>query len=164
MTELKCYFKKIHNQLDASFNRALRKYGLTSTQFDILAFLSENTNGQTTLTDISAHFCVKHTSVIHVLKILEKNGFISKSKSTDGRSKTITLTSRGLEVVAEIQKKSPLVSRILFDGLSESELRQLEKMLDRIYTNLESDAFQNLYCTPITFSAQNPTAERPSNS
>ena len=100
MNELKCYFKKIHNQLDAGFNRALRKYGLTSTQFDILAYLSEDTKGQTTLTDISAHFCVRHTSVIHVLKILEGNGFITKSKSADGRSKTITLTSQGQQVIA----------------------------------------------------------------
>jgi len=144
MNELKCYFKKIHNQLDASFNRALRKYRLTSAQFDILAYLSENTENRTTLTDISAHFGVRHTSVIHVLKILEKNNLITKSKSSDGRSKTITLTSRGLQIIAEIKKQGPLVSGIVFAGLSENELQLLEKMLEKICKNLESDAFQNM--------------------
>ena len=143
MQKLKCYFKKIHNQLAANFNQALRKDGLTITQFDFIAYLAENPQ-HPTLTDIAAHFGVKHTSAIHVLKILEEKGFIRKSRSPDARSKTIVLTESGTQIVQKVKKKDPLVSQLLFNGLSENDLQYLEKMLQTIYANLESDAFRNL--------------------
>lgn len=143
MNELKCYFKKIHNQLDASFNQALRKYGLTCTQFDILAYLSKNAESQNTLTDISAHFGVRHTSVIHVLKILEKKELIYKSTSPDARAKVIALSERGQQIITEVSEKGPLLNEIMFHGLSGEELHLLEGMLKQIYENLESDAFRN---------------------
>lgn len=144
MDGLKHYFKKIHCQLDASFNRSLRNYGLTSAQFDILDYLARHTETQNTLTDISAYLGVKHTSAIHVLKILEKKGFIAKTRSPDARSKAITLTGAGRQAIAGVMQKAPLVSRIMLAGLSDSELELLEKMLDKIDTNLQSDAFRNL--------------------
>lgn len=144
MHELKCYFKKIHNQLASNFNHALKKYGLTITQFDVLAFLAESPLEPHTLTDISAHFGVRHTSAIHVLKILEEKGLIVKSKSSDARSKTIFLTDSGQQIVTVIKQKDPLVSQVLFNGLSQEDLQHLEKMLQTIYANLESDAFRNL--------------------
>lgn len=143
MTGLKCYFKKIHNQLEANFNRALRKHGLTITQFDILSYLASSGTPKT-LTDISVHFGVRHTSVIHVLKVLDQKGFITKNKALDARSKTIMLTAQAKELVMTIHQKDPLVNEILFRGLSEEDLRYLEKMLQQIYTNLESDAFHNI--------------------
>lgn len=142
MDELKCYFKKIHNQLDAGFTRALQKHGLTCTQFDLLLYLSQNTEKQTTLTDISAHFGVKHTSVIHVLKILEKKELICKSASTDGRAKVIALTDNGRQILEEFLKRKPVLNEIMFAGLSENDRKVLEKMLKQIHKNLESDAFQ----------------------
>ena len=36
MNEIGCYLKKIHNQLENDFNRKFKKYGLTSTQLDVL--------------------------------------------------------------------------------------------------------------------------------
>ncbi len=144
MQEIKCYFRKIHNRLDASFNKGLRQYGLTSAQFDILSYLAQGARDQNTLTDISAHFGVKHTSAIHVLKLLEQKGFIERGRSSDARSKTITLTAQGEQMIEEIQKKGPYVNQILLAGFSEDELQLLEKMLDKIYTNINSSEFQNL--------------------
>lgn len=144
MDALKCYFKKIHNQLEAGFTRALRKYGLTCTQFDILAYLDRHTGRENTLTDLSAHFGVKHTSMIHVLKVLDAKGFITKTDSPDARSKTILLSKRGLEVLADVKEKGPLLTGIMFDGLSEKDKQHLENMLKQISANLESDAFQHL--------------------
>lgn len=66
MNEPGCYFKKIHNQLEAGFNRKYKKYGLTSMQLDVLIYLSRHSGSKRTLTDIAAHFGVRHTSVIHV--------------------------------------------------------------------------------------------------
>ncbi len=145
MRELKRYFKKIHNQLAANFNLALKKYGLTITQYDVLAFLNETPQERHTLTGISAHFGVKHTSAIHVLKILEEKELIVRNQSRDARSKTISLTEHGQQILAVIKEKEPLVNQILLHGLSDDDLAHLEKMLQIIDANLESDAFRNLH-------------------
>lgn len=144
MNELKCYFKKIHNQLESGFNKAYKKYGLTSTQLDVLMYLSQKTDTDNTLTDIAAHFNVRHTSAIHVLKILEKKDFICKSTVPARRAKPILLTEKGKQMVSEVSRKSPLLDEIMFDGLSDTDKQLLEKMLRQIYENLESDAFRNL--------------------
>lgn len=144
MNELRCYFKKIHNQLESSFNKVLKKYGLTGTQLDILMYLFHESGQEHTLTDIAAHFSVRHTSVIHVLKLLEKKGFICKNAAQGSRAKPIQLTDSGRQIISDVTEKSPLVDEVMFAGLSESDRELLEKMLRQIYENLESDAFKNL--------------------
>ncbi|MDE6661732.1 MAG: MarR family transcriptional regulator [Lachnospiraceae bacterium] len=148
MDELKLYFKKIHNQLEAGFNKKYKKYGLTSTQLDVLLYLSQETDSEITLSNIAAHFGVKHTSVIHVLKLLEQKGFICKSTVQGTRAKPIILTESGKQlgnqIISEIRQKSPLLDEIMFAGLSEAEQLLLEKMLRQVYTNLQSEQFKNL--------------------
>lgn len=147
MKEPKLYFKMIHNQLEANFNKAYKKYGLTSTQLDILMYLSQESDRECTLTDIATHFDVKHTSVIHVLKLLEQKGYICKSTVQGTRAKPILLTDSGRQlggqIASEIRQKSPLLDEIMFAGLSEDDRLLLEKMLEQIYRNLKSDAFKN---------------------
>lgn len=148
MDELNFYFKKIHNRLEAGFNKKYKKYGLTSTQLDVLIYLSQETNGENTLSDIAAHFGVKHTSVIHVLKLLEQKGFICKSTVQGTRAKPILLTDSGRQLgeqlISEIGQQGSLLDEIMYDGLSETDKKLLEKMLEQIYHNLKSDAFENL--------------------
>ena len=148
MDEPKIYFKKIHNQLEAGFNKEYKKYGLTSTQLDVLMYLSQKTDGETTLSDIAVHFDVRHTSVIHVLKLLDQKGFICKSTVSGTRAKPILLTDRGRQLgeqlASEFQQKNPLLDEIMFAGLSEADRQYLSKMLEQIYQNLKSDAFRNL--------------------
>lgn len=147
MKEPKLYFKMIHNQLETNFNKAYKKYGLTSTQLDILMYLSQESDRECTLTDIATHFDVKHTSVIHVLKLLEQKGYICKSTVQGTRAKPILLTDSGRQlggqIASEIRQKSPLLDEIMFAGLSEDDRLLLEKMLEQIYRNLKSDAFKN---------------------
>lgn len=148
MDEPKIYFKKIHNQLEAGFNKEYKKYGLTSTQLDVLMYLSQETGRETTLSDIATHFDVRHTSVIHVLKLLEQKGFICKSAVSGTRTKPILLTDSGRQlgeqIASELKQKSPLLDEIMFAGLSEADRQYLGKMLEQIYQNLKSDAFRNL--------------------
>lgn len=148
MDEPKIYFKKIHNQLEAGFNKEYKRYGLTSTQLDVLMYLSQETGRETTLSDIAAHFDVRHTSVIHVLKLLEQKGFICKSAVSGTRTKPILLTDTGRQlgeqIASELKQKSPLLDEIMFAGLSEADRQYLGKMLEQIYQNLKSDAFRNL--------------------
>ena len=136
MDKIKFYFKKIHNQLEANFNKAYKEYGLTSTQLDILLYLGQETERERTLTDIAAHFGVRHTSAIHVLKLLEKKGFICRHAAEGVRAKPIRLTDSGRQLILRITQNEPFLDQIMFAGLSPSDRQLLEKMLQQIYENL----------------------------
>ena len=136
MDELKCYFKKIHNQLEAGFNKAYKEYELTSTQLDILLYLAQETEKERTLTDIATHFGVRHTSAIHVLKLLEKKGFICRHAAEGVRAKPIQLTDSGRQLILQATQNEPLLDQVMFAGFSQSDRQLLEKMLRQIYENL----------------------------
>ena len=133
MDKSKRYFKKIHNQLETGFTKAYKEYGLTSTQLDILRYLSENPAGENTLTDIASHFGVKHTSVIHVLKLLEKKGLIRKNPVQGTRAKPILLTDKGGSltgsdyVCRSIGKRPAASGKNARTDLQESGIRRVPK-------------------------------------
>ena len=126
MDKAKRYFKKIHNQLETGFTKAYKEYGLTSTQLDILLYLSENPAGENTLTDIASHFGVKHTSVIHVLKLLEKKGLIRKNPVQGTRAKPILLTDKGeslcRQIISKMERQDPLLDQKLATPISNGGL------------------------------------------
>ena len=80
MNQIGLYLKKIHILLERRRNYEYRDCNLTSTQIDILEYLYFHKGDQNTLSGIAAFFGVKHTSVIHVLKILEKKDGLSKKE------------------------------------------------------------------------------------
>lgn len=143
MNEIGCYLKKIQLQLEAGFNNAYRKYGITRTQFDILIFLGRQEGNANTLTDIASHFGVRHTSMLHVLKRLEEKGYIKKSGG-GSRSKPITLTDSGWQLLSVVESKDAALHEIMFAGIPEGSRQLLGNMLRQIYENLDSDAFRNL--------------------
>lgn len=145
MNEIGRYFKKIHHQLETGFNHNFKKYGLTSTQLDVLEYLAQNTEERNTLSDIAAYFDVRHTSMIHVLKLLENKGFICRNNpSADSRAKPVSLTDSGRQILADLTKMCPSVHQVMFAGISEEEQLQLERLLRQIHENLSSDAFKKL--------------------
>lgn len=89
-------------------------------------YLSQNMYAENTLTDIATHFDVIHTSVIHVLKLLEKKGFICKRAVQGIRTKPILLTDNGRQLILDVSQKRPLLDEIMFAGLSETEQQFLE--------------------------------------
>lgn len=140
MNQIGMYLKKIHILLERRRNYEYRDYDLTSTQIDILEYLYFNGDDKNTLSDIALFFGVQHTSVIHVLKILEKKELIHRKESSrDSRCKAILLTQKGSAIV-----KSHLGCRtghesLLCANIPEEDLQRLEKSLRQIYHNLQQN-------------------------
>lgn len=140
MNEIGAYLKKIHILLERRRNYEYREYGLTSTQLDILEYLYFNKTGKNSLSDIAAFFGVQHTSVIHVLKILDRKELISRGESPKGsRCKPILLTQKGRGIIQSHLCCNTGLSSLLLAGIPEGDLQILEKSLRRIYQNLEDN-------------------------
>lgn len=138
MNQIGLYLKKIHIILERRRNYEYRDYDLTSTQIDILEYLYFNGSDKNTLSDIAAFFGVQHTSVIHVLKILEKKELIyRKESSRDSRCKAILLTPKGAVIMKKHLGSSAGHESLLCAGIPEENMEILEKSLFQIYQNLQ---------------------------
>ena len=131
------YLKKIMLRMARGRNRLLRKCGLTGPQMDLLEFLAEHREEECTVSGIAKYFDVKHTSVLHVLKLLESRGLVwRESSETGGRSKMIYLTEKAKEILSVNGEAAKAADERLLEGFSRKERELLEMYLERIYKNL----------------------------
>lgn len=85
--------------------KALDAIGITHPQFVLLAsllWLSGRKEGDVTQADLSAHSRIDPMTTSTVMRTLQKKGLISrKEHQTDTRAKSVTLTTKGLEVTKQ---------------------------------------------------------------
>lgn len=124
----------------------MKKYDLTAPQIDMLVYLSlqesEGKTEESTLSAISDYFGVKHTSSLHVLKLLEKKGYICRKKEEKSRKNPFFVTEKARGAVREDKKNLEYVKNIMFAGMTQEECSALEKYLNRIYDNLKNGNFE----------------------
>lgn len=131
------HFKKINILLERGRNYDLKRIGLTGTQMEILEYLHDRNGEECALTGIAAFFDVKHTSVLHVVKLLEKKGLIGREEKQGGRLRRMYLTAAGEALMQETDRKKSRVNRIMLAGMTEAECVTLQRLLEKIYRNLK---------------------------
>lgn len=150
MNQIGLYLKKIHILLERRRNYEYRDCNLTSTQIDILEYLYFHKGDQNTLSGIAAFFGVKHTSVIHVLKILEKKELIRREEPpADSRRKAILLTQKGFTAMKNHLGSHAEHESLLCAGIPETDLEILERSLLKIYSNLRQNEPDNAAGEPV---------------
>lgn len=90
---------------------ALRSFGLTHTQYVILAVIAElgESGGDITQTQISGVSMVDVMTVSSSLRLLERKSLVKRAESqTDGRANAVHITDKGLallqKAVAEVER------------------------------------------------------------
>lgn len=132
------YIKRISNHMEAGWNHALKRMDITSTQLCTLEYLYHCTEETNSVSHIAAHFGVKHTSVLHVLRLLEKKGYIVREQAEKGRrSKPIRLTDSGMALVRQNEDRMQTVNQIALAGMTEQEQRELLRLLEQVNDNLD---------------------------
>ncbi len=136
--EIVRYLKKIHNHLERGKNRDLKRYGLTGTQLEALQYLCRKQERMGTLSEMALFFDVKHTSILHVVKLLEKKGLIARAEKKPGsRLREIRLTESGLKLVEEMERIKSRIDSIMFAGMICEEREMLQRLLEKLYQNLK---------------------------
>lgn len=88
--------------------------------------------------DISKSIGITPAAVTQAIQKLEKQEFIKRETDEDNqRAKKLFLTEKGLEILAHGTELFDLTDTFMFEGFSDSELHELEMLLDRINENLE---------------------------
>ncbi|MEM8853410.1 MAG: MarR family transcriptional regulator [Pseudomonadota bacterium] len=102
----------------------------------ILALLAER--GRLGVGDLVELMVLPQSTISHQLKRLDKRGLITRRRrDTDNRAVDVTLTEEGQRVAEDCQRLSELIYRRVTAGLDQSELANVQGVLDRLWDNLD---------------------------
>jgi MarR family transcriptional regulator, organic hydroperoxide resistance regulator len=128
MRQVKVYTRQVIKQ---------QEFGVTIDQWLILKRISESPEGLTQI-ELSNGIFKDPAAVTRILNALEKMALVSREVSPgDRRSFQLHLTPQGKTLVSQM---TPTVQDIRAKGLqhlSEEEIEQLKKLLDKMYFNFE---------------------------
>lgn len=105
----------------------------------ILGFLQnrQDAGKDTFQKDIEAEFSINRSTTSEMLKLMCKNGMISRVPvDYDARLKKIVLTEKSLKFNQELSRKMNELDKILIKGLTESEVETFLKLCDKLIDNL----------------------------
>ncbi len=98
-TECACFnLRMAARAMTQVYDRAIQPAGLRATQFPILVVLAMG--GASTITNLSSFLVMDRTTLARNLKPLEKRGLISIARGEDRRTKTVTLTDTGVDMLS----------------------------------------------------------------
>jgi DNA-binding MarR family transcriptional regulator len=110
----------------------LTRYGLTREQSHILRILYE-AGHPLTISEIASHVLRKHNSVSIIIRRMERNRLVEKTKLTDERNFQISITHKGRELFEKMPTNSITMA---FSALSDEEkkslLAHLTKLKDKV--------------------------------
>ena len=111
----------------------IKQYGLTAQQYNVLRILRGQRGKPANLSTIQERMIDKSSNTTRLVDKLLKKGFVERQVCPDNRRKVeITITSKGLALLTEMD---PLVegnNASLMENLSKAELEILNTLLDKL--------------------------------
>jgi len=118
------------NWLHGHQQEFFKKFGLTNQQFNILRILKGQHPKAISATEIKSRMLDKNSDVSRLLDRLALKGLIDKQTCpNDKRAADISITTAGLEILAELDHKQKQIDTVL--KLSEEEAELLSNLLDK---------------------------------
>ena len=117
--------------LSHSFAEALKPYGITATQYNVLRILRGAGEAGASCGEISERLVTKDSDITRLLDRLEARGLISRGREAkDRRRITARITEEGLRILAELDRPVAQCHRRQLSHLGEKRLAALSKLLD----------------------------------
>lgn len=130
-------FSAIRNVSKKVCDNGLKEINLTSSQMNILFYISNNNNSEINQKDLERDLYLKNSTVTEILKRLENNGFLYRTTSEkDGRYKKIVLTEKGKSIYDEMYKKALIFESKFTQGMTKGESEILFELLLKVLDNI----------------------------
>lgn len=137
-----CQLHDTARLLRRDFNRRAQKLGLTQTQWQALCVLSNNEGiNQAALADLLE---VQPITLGRLIDRLESTGWVERrNHPTDRRAITLYLTPKAEPILNQMSKLAEETRNLALQGVSDSELDQVMRILEHIRGNLLSNEAQS---------------------
>lgn len=112
-------------------NAALKVYDLTVQQYNVLRILRGQHPQPASVNLIIDRMLDKMSNASRLVDKLEKKRLVTRNRCMfDRRKVDVVITDKGLKLLEEIEKDT--AKRTLVDNLTESEARELNRLLDKV--------------------------------
>jgi DNA-binding MarR family transcriptional regulator len=135
-------FAAVFTLLPAALDAQLqRDAGLTHFGYWVLAMLSEAPDRSLRMSELAARSNSSQSRLSHVVNRLESQGWVRRERSAeDARGNVAILTEAGWDkVVATAPGHVETVQSLVFDGLSDNQLRQLDSISRILLERIDPD-------------------------
>lgn len=131
--------KQISFQLRTLADQDLKASDLTWSQAHLLRHLVRN-GGSMSQKEIEKEMEITHPTVIGLVKRLESKGFVESSTSEeDHRVKIVCITDKALHHEAFMHERFHEKEKLMTQGMTDAEIKQLIDLLHVIHNNLENN-------------------------
>ena len=129
--------KHIDMAFDSEITQTLKKYGITSSQIEVLIYLHRNQDHKINQREIEHSLHRSNPTITGILNRLEKNGFIVReSCNQDARYKYIVSTEKARQFHQEMKQSIDKKEALLLSCLSEDEREELIYLLKKLLNNM----------------------------
>ena len=129
---------KITTLWHRELTEVLQKFGITQTQYAILASLRwfEERKEPTTQTHLVEHSKIDKMTVSKAIRRLEKDGLVLREKSSqDSRAVNVRFTARGIELIQKAIVAIETVDEKFFSCLREKQLEIYKSLTLKVILN-----------------------------
>lgn len=131
------YFKRINEVMAMAANAHLKKYDITYSQMNILFYMLRNNKNVVMQKEIENEFGLRHSTIIGLLKRMEKNNFIRvEVNPEDHRCRQVILLEKAYNFGTEMKEHRGYMDSLLTGALTEEEEKELRKLLMKVYENM----------------------------
>lgn len=131
------WLKVINEKLKVKADADLKEHGLTQAQCRVLVLL-DHKGGQATQKEIEDLLAVSHPTVVGIISRMEQSGYVTTWIDPKvQRSKMVQLTPKATAIQDTLRHTIREQERSMLQGLSETEIQQLEETLLKIYNNID---------------------------
>lgn len=121
------------NWMTETYSDHLKQYALSIQQYQVLSSLRDLNGEPTDLLTLSAQMVSKNSNTTRLVEKLRLKKLISRIQNEENRRKVdITITNKGLALLEEIDLIQPNFENGVVTNLSESEIKTLNILLEKI--------------------------------
>lgn len=120
--------------LEERFDRMVKPFGISMTQYNVLRILRGAGPGGRTCGEIGERLIAREPDVTRLLERLEKAGYIARTRDTADRRVVVTrITAAGLKLLSELDKPMRELDGLL-KPIGEKKIEKMLKLLDELRT------------------------------
>ena len=129
--------KKIETATKKNIQNFFNEQDLTFQQAHVIRVLKCN-DRPLSLKQLREELKIANPTMVGIIKRMEKNGYVVTHVSPkDKRVRMVELTKRSEKLIDRIEEDRTALHKQMYKDISDKELKQLEKLLSRIYANLQ---------------------------
>lgn len=128
--------KQISNILINDLNKRLKKYDITFSQLQVLLVIKEN--NKICQKDIAEVLKIKHTSLLDILKILERKELVIKNASeNNAKYSELLLTTKGKKVLEHLDLGKDKTQELMAKTLGYANVEEMISKFKEVLNKLE---------------------------